>query len=282
MRYYEVTFSVEPDTETAKDIVTMLAGEAGFESFDIENKHLKGYVQTDLFDRDMLDNLLADFPMPDVKVNYELKEAEYKNWNETWEQQGFNPITIGNRCIIYDAKKEKPTTIEGQLSIAIEAKQAFGTGTHETTQMIVNELLHTDLKGKRVLDCGCGTGILAIVAGKCGAKDIIGYDIDEWSVENAQHNARLNHIEMEVLEGDVSVLSHISGVFDVIMANINRNILLAGMESFVDVMNTNSTLIMSGFYSDDIPLLMDKAESLGLTLKKRKENGLWNMLVFVR
>ena len=156
------------------------------------------------------------------------REAEYRNWNEQWENEGFEPIVIDGRCIIHDTKHpagdkapDSPT-----LDITIEARQAFGTGTHETTRMIVGELLKMDLKGKRILDCGCGTGILGIVASKCGASEIVAYDIDEWSVENARHNAKLNGVKnMEVLEGDRNVLSHVSGVFDVVLANINRNIL---------------------------------------------------------
>ena len=135
------------------------------------------------------------------------------------------------------------------MKILIDAQQAFGTGTHETTQMIVSLLLNQDLKDKRVLDCGCGTGILGIVAAKCGAREVVSYDIDEWSVRNAEHNAELNGVELDVLEGDKRVLSHVSGVFDVILANINRNIILEDIDEFVSVMTTDSKIILSGFMS---------------------------------
>ena len=171
---------------------------------------------------------------------------------------------------------------QSPIKIGIHARNAFGTGTHETTQMIVGMLLDMDLKGKRVLDCGCGTGILAITALKCGAADAVAYDIDEWSADNARHNAEINGVadRIEVFEGNAHVLSHISGVFDVVLANINRNILLNDMPAFREVMAHGGTLILSGFYEEDIPLLVEKAESLGLSLKEKKEEGEWRMLVF--
>ena len=167
------------------------------------------------------------------------------------------------------------------IKLGIQARNAFGTGTHETTQMIVGALLDIDLKGKRVLDCGCGTGILAITALKCGAADAVAYDIDEWSTENTRHNAEINGVadRIEVFEGNANVLSHISGVFDVVVANINRNILLADMPAFKEVMAHGGTLILSGFYEDDVPLLVEKAETLGLSLKEKKEEGEWRMVI---
>jgi ribosomal protein L11 methyltransferase len=148
--------------------------------------------------------------------------------------------------------------------------------------MIVGMLLDMDLKGKRVLDCGCGTGILAITALKCGAADAVAYDIDEWSAENTRHNAEINGVadKIEVFEGNANVLSHISGVFDVVLANINRNILIADMPAFKEVMAHGGTLILSGFYEDDVPLLVEEAENLGLKLEEKRENGEWRMLVF--
>jgi ribosomal protein L11 methyltransferase len=234
-------------------------------------------------DEPLLKSLLKDFPIEGVNVSYSLKEAEYRNWNEQWENEGFEPIVIDGRCIIHDTKHpvgdkalDSPT-----LDITIEARQAFGTGTHETTRMIVGELLKMDLKGKRILDCGCGTGILGIVASKCGASEIVAYDIDEWSVENARHNAKLNGVKnMEVLEGDRNVLSHVSGVFDVVLANINRNILMADMHHMKEVMNHNGKLILSGFYDTDGFMIAEKAGSMGLVLTETEGSNKWCMLVF--
>lgn len=278
MKYSEATFKIVPDSQDARDLVSALAGEAGFESFEEAPTELRGFVQTDLLDRPLLDSLLEQFPIEGTHVSYELKDVDEKDWNATWEAEGFEPIVIGDRCIIYDAKHEDASLLEikpGELSIGIDARQAFGTGTHETTQMMVSTLLDCNLANKRVLDCGCGTGILGIAAKKLGAGEVVGYDIDDWSVENAKHNAEINGVEMEILEGDKSVLSHVNGVFDVVLANINRNILLNDMAAFVDVMNMHATLILSGFYNEDSELLLLKAVELGLHEVDRKSEGNW-------
>lgn len=278
MKYYEAIFTITPDSEPARDIVSAFAGEAGFESFDNEADGLKGYVQVDLFDKEKLNTSLNGFPIDGVHVDYKISEVNDEDWNATWEQEGFEPIKIADKCVIYDAKDADKINSDDSLpkmKIGIDARQAFGTGTHETTQMMVGTLLELDLKGKHVLDCGCGTGILGIVAAKCGASEVVGYDIDDWSVRNALHNAELNGVKMEVFEGDKGVLSHVSGLFDVVLANINRNILLADMPAFRDVMGSDSLLIISGFYEEDIPVLLDKAKELGLKEVSRKTNGDW-------
>ena len=181
-----------------------------------------------------------------------------------------------------DATATYPQLEKIPMKIAIDAQQAFGTGTHETTQMIVSLLLNQDLKEKRVLDSGCGTGILGIVAAKCGAKEVVSYDIDEWSVRNAEHNAKLNGVELDVLEGDRRVLSHVSGVFDVILANINRNIILEDIDEFVSVMTTESKIILSGFYEQDAEAILQKANELGLKENQRLLNHDWCCLLLER
>ena len=233
MKYLTATFHIasEPSLlQTARDLLADCAGDAGFESFEDTEDGIKGYVQEDQFDKEQLDAQLADFPLPGITVTYELSKVEDKDWNETWENEGFDPIDIYNRIVIYDARQTTPQLPEGVIPIAIQARQAFGTGTHQTTQMIIGLLLDMHLAGKRVLDCGCGTGILGIAASKLGAKEIVAYDIDEWSADNARHNAQINHVKnIEVLQGDANVLNHVSGVFDIVLANINRNILLQDM-----------------------------------------------------
>lgn len=282
MRYYEVKFNINPDTPVARDIVAALAGEAGFESFDDSGNTLCGYVKTDDFDRAVLDKSLSEFPIEGVSVTYSLAETSDEDWNATWEDNGFEPIIIADKCVIYNAKDADRINADPSmpsLRIAIDAKQAFGTGTHETTQMMVENLMATDIKGKSVLDCGCGTGILGIAAKKLGAAHVVGYDIDDWSVRNAMHNAEINGVEMEVLEGDKRVLSHVCGVFDIVLANINRNILLADMPDMRDIMGADSTLIISGFYEEDIPQLLEKAQELKLTEVGRRTKGQWASLM---
>ncbi|MES5168293.1 50S ribosomal protein L11 methyltransferase [Prevotella melaninogenica] len=288
MKYIQVKFTAEPDSQDARDIIAALAAEVGFDSFTDGPDELVGYCQEDLFNKETLTEIIQRLPIPDVKVSFEAAKAEDKNWNEEWEKAGFDPIIIDNRCAIIcknmeeDATATYPQLETIPMKIAIDAQQAFGTGTHETTQMIVSLLLNQDLKEKRVLDCGCGTGILGIVAAKRGAKEVVSYDIDEWSVRNAEHNAELNGVELDVLEGDRRVFKHVSGVFDVILANINRNIILEDIDEFVNVMTTESKIILSGFYEQDAEAILQKANELGLKENQRLLNHDWCCLLLER
>ena len=291
MKYYEVDFTMKPCTQDAQDILSALAGEAGFETFEETATGLKGYVQQALFDEDVLQQVLEGFPFENVALSYSIQEAEDKDWNEQWEQEGFEPISLplppskrkGN-LIIHDGR-HLPSDISHQSSdimIEIDAHLAFGTGTHETTRMICSTLLEMELAGTRVLDCGCGTGILGICALKVGAASVVCYDIDEWSADNTRHNAVINHVDdhLTALCGDANVLSGFSAEFNVVLANINRNILLNDMERFRSVMTPHAQLVLSGFYKNDCALLESKAQSLGLSLKATRTDGDWACLLF--
>ena len=301
MKYYEVDFNVLPLSSDATDLLAALAGEAGFETFEETDHGLKGYVQQQLFDRSLLDSLLQMFPMPGVTVSYTVGEAEDRDWNEQWEQQGFVPILVeGGRLkveggglkvegdvrpsiLIHDGRHYPPSTLHlppSTITVEIDARQAFGTGTHETTRMVCATLLELDVQGQSVLDCGCGTGILGITAMKLGARECVAYDIDEWSVDNTRHNAVINQVELTPLLGDSSVLNNVEGEFDIIMANINRNILLADMPAFRQKMASGARLILSGFYTADIPQLTARATELGLSLVSQKEEADWACLLF--
>lgn len=283
MKYLVAEFKIECQDgmiQIARDLLTDALGEAGFETFEDTEEGINGYVQESLFDENAMNDVISNFMLSDVTINANIQEAEYKNWNEEWEEAGFERININDSITIYDARHDDGNGIASGISIGIETKQAFGTGTHETTRMIVSTLLNIDLKGKRVLDCGCGTGILGIAASKLGASEVVGYDIDEWSSENAIHNAELNGVgNMEVMLGDASVLKSVEGKFDVVLANINRNILLADMPAFVSVMADDSLLILSGFYASDVDLLIEKASSLGLSKIDSKSDSEWTCLV---
>ncbi len=267
--------------QAAKDVLCGMAGDAGFESFE-ENEAggINGYVIKQSFDKQTLDDLISFFPLDGIKISYTLEDAEYKNWNKQWEDEGFEPIEINGKCVIHDTKHQvKNAESDDVLDITIDAKLAFGTGTHETTYMIVSELLESDLNNKTVFDCGCGTGILSIVASKLGAQGVMAYDIDEWSVKNTMHNAQINNAtNINVMQGNSDILKQIDMKFDVILANINRNILLSDMPVFASKMSSGATLILSGFYSEDAKLIIDKANELNLTLTSQKERNDWCMV----
>lgn len=285
MKYLVAKFKIatsEDLLQVCKDLLADSAAEAGFESFEETQEGLEAYVQKELFDKDALDASIADFPIEGTDISYTIEDAEDKDWNEEWEEQGFDPICVDDQVLIYDAKHPElhPTTSPDHIEIGIEAKLAFGTGNHETTRMIVSTLLNMNLYKMRVLDCGCGTGILGLVASKLGASEVVGYDIDEWSVKNAKHNAQLNGVDnLEVYFGNASVINHISGVFDVVLANINRNILLEDMKSFRGVVNEGGYMILSGFYEEDIPVLLEKAKEFGLYESGRRTDNNWACLV---
>ena len=294
MKYFEVTFTLSPYSSDACDVLAALAGEAGFETFMETENGLTGYVQQTLFDEPALKEALEDFPFEGVSISYDVQEAEDKDWNEQWEQEGFEPIEVrskmddGRGIVIHDGRHLPENISDQDIAIEIDAKLAFGTGTHETTRMICATLLelftiHSSLfTSLKVLDCGTGTGILAISALKLGAKEAIGYDIDEWSVDNARHNAVINRVDdrFQSLLGDVNILKEVDGTFDLVMANINRNILLADMPMMHAKMAPGARLILSGFYTADIPMLTEKAQRLGMTLMAQKDDNDWACLVF--
>lgn len=280
MKYLVAKFSISPNSEEARDLVAWAAGEAGFESFEETTDGLNGYVQTKIFDENTLKSNIEDLSLPNVEISFEIEEMEDKDWNETWEEAGFEPISIENKCIIFDTKQIPTDKDNYAIAIQIDAKQAFGTGTHETTRMIVEQLLCMDMSGKHILDCGCGTGILSIVASKCGASSVFAYDIDDWSVRNTKHNAEINNVSnIDVAEGDVSVIENHEATFDIAIANINRNILLADMPHFAKSLKSEGHLILSGFYEEDADILICKAEELGLHKTSMKTTNNWCIIV---
>lgn len=273
MKYYVANFDIECAEEMlqpARELLSAAACEAGFEAFEDTDNGIAGYVQRPLYDKEALDAAIADYMPEGTQVTYNIEEVPDQDWNQDWEDQGFEPIGVSDHLVIYDAKHTDMSMFagdDGVMRIFIEARNAFGTGTHQTTRMILRRLLGMDLTGKSVLDCGCGTGILGIVALRLGANRVLGYDIDEWSSENAKHNAALNGVEnLDVLLGDASVLDGVKEEFDVVIANINRNILLNDMTAFRSHLKTGGRLILSGFYETDVPMLEQAAQSNGLTI----------------
>lgn len=294
MKYYEIIFHIAPTAATGvsanpwenqlqdvRDLIAGMTGMIGFETFEDTTDGIKGYIQTADFDEEALKSTIEELPYNGVSISYETEEAEYKDWNEEWENEGFMPIYIAGKCVIHDGRHTEDFT--GLTPIEIDTKMAFGTGNHETTRMIINELLSIDLKGKTILDCGCGTGILGIVALKFGCAEALGCDIDEWSTDNTRHNAIINQVDgkYNVILGDASVLNGIQDRFDIVVANINRNILLNDMPAFKRAMKANATLIISGFYADDVEKLEARAKELGMTTARHTSDGDWHCLNLV-
>ena len=282
MKYYETEFTIKGNDalmQDSCDLLAAMAGEAGYESFEETDCGLKGYIQQDLYDEEALKQIIGDFPFEDMTITHVTREAEYRDWNEQWENEGFSPIFITDDCVVHDGRHMPDTP--AKTMVEIDAKLAFGTGTHDTTKMVARQLIEANPEGKSLLDCGCGTGILGIIALKYGAEKVVGYDIDEWSADNARHNAVINGVgdSYDARLGDATILDS-SMSFDIILANINRNILIADMPIWRPLMKKGGKLIVSGFYAEDVNKLTAKAEELALALESHHNEGEWHCLVF--
>ena len=283
MTYIVVHFYLTPDSEDAKEVLVAMASERGYEAFEECDVHLDAYIPDELFNKEELDILIAEFPFDTITINYSFEVLPDQDWNAQWEAEGFAPILIDSEIVVTDGR-HLPST-PSPIMIEIDAKMAFGTGTHATTRMMIRLLRSlSPLQTKSIIDCGCGTGILGIAALKLGAERVIAYDIDEWSADNTRHNAVINHTaaNMEILHGDASVLSSIDLKADIIMANINRNILLNDMPSFSQVMKHDGALLLSGVYESDVMYLEAMAKSLGMSIRKKIEEDGWVALLLTR
>jgi ribosomal protein L11 methyltransferase len=271
MQYIQIDFSIEPFEDYIPDLLAAELGEIGFESFVTTEWGLEAYINSDLFTESKLIDLLSDFVI-DASIEYKITKIESQNWNEEWEKHYFQPIVIGEDCVIHSSfHKDIP---KAKYDIVIDPKMSFGTGHHETTSLMIAELLKMELKDKSVLDMGCGTSVLAILAAMRGASPLLAVDIDEWCTENSLENIELNRISgIEVKQGGAEVLEGLH--FDIILANINRNILLADMEKYANCLDSGGELYMSGFYKQDIPLIEAEANRNGLVLKNFAEKNNW-------
>lgn len=281
MKYYEVDFRVTPLSEDACDVLSAILAEVGFETFMPSETGVLGYVQQSLWDEAAVSAVLADFPFPGVTVSMTVTEAPDEDWNAQWEAEGFEPVVVDDLLCVHDTNH---TDIPAcRYDIVINPRLAFGTGTHPTTRMLLHYLADRELEGLRVIDAGCGTGVLGIMAAKRGAAEVLGYDIDEWSVDNSIVNYELNGIAgARALLGDSQVLVEERN-WDLLIANINRNILLGDMSRFAAALKPEgSTLLLSGFYEEDIPYLVDAAAQYGLQLAEKRITDGWAMLALVR
>jgi len=261
MNYKKTTINITPFQEWLRDVLTAQLGEIGFDSFVETTTGFEAFIPAPDFNPDNLSSVLNEFSND---FNFDIKTETIKdqNWNEEWEKNYFKPLVIGSECVIRAPFHTNFPT--AKYEIIIEPNMAFGTGNHETTELIIESILENSFEGKTILDMGCGTGILGILASMKGAAHITAIDIDEWSYKGTIENAKLNNIKnIDIKLGDANLLG--AQKYDLIFANIHKNILLNDMETYVKNLLSGGILIMSGFYTEDIPVIKTKAESLGLT-----------------
>lgn len=275
MKYIELCCTVSNPTEDILDILVAELAELGYDSFNTEGSTLKAYIPEATFDEAAAIAVVRKYlPAEEVAISWE--RMPDKNWNAVWESN-FEPILIEDKCTIrapFHSNLPKTT-----YEIVIEPKMSFGTGHHATTHQMVEFVLDNEFKGLRVLDMGCGTGILAILAAMRGAATVLAIDNDDWAFQNAEENVARNAPgKVRVLMGDAGLLG--KEQFDVILANINRNILLADMASYVAVLQSGGFLYLSGILIEDIPLITECAVGLGLTPLEKKDRSGWVALSF--
>lgn len=276
MDYYKITINITPFEEWLRDVIIGQLGEIGFDSFLEIEAGAEAFIPVTHFIESDLEFILDSFS-DDFTFSTQKELIKSKNWNEEWEKNYFKPLVIKDECVIRapfhtDFPKAK-------FEIIIEPNMAFGTGNHETTSMMVETILETDMTNKNVLDMGCGTGILGILASMKGAKKVTAIDIDEWSFKGATENATLNNISnMVVKQGDAGLLGNEK--FDIIFANIHKNVLLSDMPDYFEVLKTGGLLVMSGFYTDDIQDIKTKAENLRLKDSGFKTKNNWVAYAF--
>ncbi len=247
----------------------------GAESMMETEDGLEAYMEESDFDEAAVKDVIERYPR--VNITYEITRVATRNWNEEWEKN-YDPIRVNDEILVRaDFHSPEP---EIPYEIIINPRMSFGTGHHATTFLMLSEQLKLDHQGKRVLDAGCGTAILAVMAEKKGAREVIAYDNNSWTIENAPENLELNHCRnITILEGTISTLN-LSGKFDIILANINKNVLLEEMSEYVSYLERPGVLILSGFYTGDAADLEHKAANLGLTLQNQAVKNDWMALVF--
>lgn len=275
MNYIEYDFTVSP-TEMGAEILMAELAEVGFDSFEDTPTGIKAYIPKDSWNEQILQDIYL-LSNPEFTISYQITEIEQVNWNEEWEKN-FSPIVVEDLCTVRANFHPVPNT---RYDIVITPKMSFGTGHHETTYMMLQQLLPLSLEDTKVLDMGCGTGILAIMAALRGARDITAIDIDPWCVENATENVQQNDCSfITIKEGDVSLIA--GEQYNLILANINRNILLSDIPAYTQALLPQGLLLVSGFYVEDLPAIKEKCQEVGLTYLSHIERNRWVSAKFQR
>ena len=276
MNYYEVAITIQPITDETRDIVTANLGMLPFETFSETADGIYAYIPEKDYNELELIQALHNIKEIGIETNHTVKLIPDENWNSEWEKN-FDPIVVADKCIVKAPfHKDLPSY---PIEIIIEPKMSFGTGHHQTTYLMAERALNIDFKGKRVIDMGCGTGILALLASKLGAASVLAIDIDEWAYENGIENVQRNNISnIEVKQGDVT--EALGCTCDIMFANINRNVLLADMAAYSKLVKKGEVLLLSGFYTEDLPMISECAEQNGFRYKYSNSLKNWMMAEF--
>jgi ribosomal protein L11 methyltransferase len=275
MDYYEfdLTYTSAMEPDLISDVLAAELAEIGFESFTQHEAGMQAYIPANLYHADAMATCLQNFPLEGVQIHHSRRLIEDRNWNEVWEQNYFQPVRIDDKCLL--RAPFHPAGSGFAYEIIINPKMAFGTGNHETTYLMIKEILGMTLDGKEALDMGCGTAVLAILAAKKNAGRVVAIDIDEWAYRNAVENCELNHTpHIQVVQGDATAIAQ-TGAFDCIFANINRNILLNDICYYASALKHDGALIMSGFYKEDIPAIESACRQMQLAIVSVSERNNW-------
>lgn len=271
MDYQSIRFDIFPCSEDVTDLLAAFLADAGFESFEPDEKGLTAYIQDSIYKGEAVKEAIRSLPY-DVDIIFKATFVKGKDWNEEWEKNYFKPIVVADRCVVRSSfHNDAP---KAEYEIVIDPKMAFGTGHHSTTSLMLTYLLNMELEGKRMIDMGTGTGILAILAMMRGAKSAVGIEIDPGAYENSLGNGRLNGVDVEFRCGDASLLADYSDV-DVFVANINRNVITSDIDSYSKTLRPGGTMLLSGFYVEDIPVVEEAAAKAGLVLVETRSDNNW-------
>ena len=269
--YLEFNFKINP-LQPWNEILMAELIEIGFDSFTEEHDGILGYIPTNLFDEKALKELHL-MNNSEVSINYTFAEMPNINWNEEWEKN-FSPINVEDKVLIRAEFHESNPEMH---EIIIQPKMSFGTGHHPTTHLMIQQMLDMNFDGESVLDMGCGTSVLAIYAKQRGAKEVVAIDIDEWSVENSNENAARNQVELKISQGTADNLG--DQKFDTILANINRNILISDIPTYVSVLNQGGSLLLSGLCFFDVDDILEVCTEQNLTLERKLQREEWVSLL---
>ena len=278
--YREVRFDMTPCSEDATDLLAAFLADVGYESFVPDQDGLTAYVPASAWSKDAVDNVILNFPMDtNIRVKEELVEG--RDWNAEWEKNYFQPIVVGDECVIHSTFHHDIPKVK--YDIVIDPKMAFGTGHHATTAQVIESILAIDMRGRTLIDMGTGTAILSILAAMRGATSVTAIEIDDFAYANAIENVNINGVSdvVKLVNGDASALAEVEPA-DIFLANINRNVILGDIEAYASHLRNSGIMILSGFYEDDVPMIEAAARPLGLVIEAIRSRNKWTVLTLCK